>query len=308
MKIIAAFLKATLLFTAIQSSAQPRQNDFGAYEVTVEDITKIMSKGQQPGFRVDIYQAEKKDVENTWSKLIRNETKSKAENVNNELFIPGTYLKYISGKPLNVYTIINQYEDHLEVNAFFELDSVFLTKENHETEYLAARKFVREFAVTCYRIGVAEEVKKDEKKLDGLEEQLDNLTNENDRLHKKISEENRNIDNDKEKIATSELDQERVSRQVQSDKEQLAASKSANAGEEVIKTAEKKLKDSENELSKLQRQEDNLHKDIDKSEENIREYERNIKDNEQNMELKRSDITQQKEFVYKLQKKLDSIR
>jgi len=294
-----------LLFNSLVAEAQ--QNEFGAYAVTVDDITKTISKGPQPGFKVDVYQAEKKEIENQWSRAIRQDTKSKVENLNNELFITGTILKSISVKPVNVYSIINQYEDHIELNAFFE-DSIFLTKEKSETEYLAARKFLRDFAVEAYREAVQKEVKAEEKKLSDLESDLDNLAKENDKLHKRINEKERSISSDKDKIATSELDQERVRKLVQAQKGEVSNVKATGSSEEVVKAAEKKLKELESEVSKLEKQEDNLHKDIDKSQAEIREAQRNISDNEHSMELKRGEITKQKEVVYARQKKLESIK
>ncbi len=156
--------------------------------VVIEDITKAISRGEQPGFRVRIYQAEKKEIDNAWSKVIRNDTKSKVENVNNEFSIIWTNLKDISQKPINVYAIINPYQTYVELNAFFELDSVFITKASNETEYLAARKFVRDFAIEKYREALAAEIKTEEKKLSDLEGDLDKFVKENDNLHKKISE------------------------------------------------------------------------------------------------------------------------
>ncbi|HXH18636.1 MAG TPA: hypothetical protein VNJ07_06090 [Chitinophagales bacterium] len=303
----AGFFLCAVFFCA-NALSQPLQNESGAYRITLEDISKTISRGEQPGLKVDIYEAEKKKVESKWSKAIRKETKSKVANVNNEISIHGTLLKQISLKPLNVYSIINQYDDHIELNAFFESENSFLTKEKHETEYLAARKFLRDFAVEAYREVVQMQIKTEEKKLSSLERELDDLVKENDKLHKKINEEKRSIDNAKEKIVTSELDQERVKKQVQEQKMQVSQIISNHSSKEVVKEAEKKLKNWEAEVAKLEKQEDSLHRDINKSEAAIREAERGISANGQAMQLKQNEITRQKQVVYNYQKKWESIK
>lgn len=298
------------LFSILSAYAFAQTSDSSALEVktlTVEETTKAMSKGTQPAFKVTVYEATKKGTAEALSKAIKEENRSKVETKDNESYVLGTVIKSISPKPLNVYCIINEYEDRVEIFFFYEMDSVFLTKEKNETEYLAARKFTRDFAVKAYKAAVQERIGAEEKKLSGYQKQFDDIVKENDKLHKKIDEEKRVIDNTKEKISTSELDQERVRKQVQDDKTELARLKTGG-NPETVKEGEKKLKASESELSKLQKQEDGYHKDVTKSEGYIRDYERNITDNEAAMKQKQEEIAKQKDFVYKLQKKLESIK
>lgn len=275
--------------------------------LVIEDITKAMSKGEQPGFKIDIFEAKKKGVVDALTKTMKEEAKSKLELVNNEYHIPGGVIKSISPDTLNVYFIVNEYEDRAELLVFYEKDSVFLTKEKNETEFLSARKFTRDFAVKAYKNAVTERIDLENKKLKELESQLEQLYKGNDKLQKKISEEKQNIDNTKEKIATSELDQERMRGQVQDQKAKVTQAKSGG-NETVLKEEEKKLKGFEGEASKLMKQEDGFHKDVTKSEANIRQYEREITDNESAANLKQEDVTKQKDLINKLQKKLEAIQ
>ena len=103
-----------------------------AKEITVETITKDISRGKQPGLKIDIFQASKKDVANDWAKLIRKDTKSKVEEQDAEVFIIGAHIPEITVAPLNIYAVINDYIDHIEVNVFFETPDGFITKENSD--------------------------------------------------------------------------------------------------------------------------------------------------------------------------------
>ena len=118
-----------------------------AKEITVETISKDISRGKQTGMKIDIFQASKKDVAKHWSRLINQKTKSKVEERDNEIFIIGTNISEISNDPLNIYAVINDYIDHVEVNAFFETPNGFISEEKAQTEFLSCRKFLRDFGV-----------------------------------------------------------------------------------------------------------------------------------------------------------------
>lgn len=308
MKHLLPFFLFILVQTGFQLSAQTEVADPSvAKPLVIEDITKNMSKGMQPGFKIDVYDATKKGTAEALTKVMKEENKSKVELVNNEYIVPGNIIKSISPKPMNVYVILNEYEDRVEMLTFYEMDSVFLTKEKNESEYIAARKFTRDYAVKAYRNAVQEHIDAEEKKLKDLQSELDKIHKEHDNLQKNISEEKQTIDNTKEKISTSELDQERVRKQVQEQK--ATVSKAKGAGNEVmLKEEEKKLKSFESELSKLQKQEDGFHKDITKSESDIRDYERDISNNENAATIKQGDVDKQKELINNLNKKLASIK
>lgn len=274
-----------------------------AKKIEVIDVTKVLSLGKQNGLKMNIYQATKKQVEKDWTNTIRVNTKSKVENINNELFIIQTNIKAISPNPVNIYSVINEYPDYVELNAFVEVDGKFISSNTHETEYLGARKFLRDFGIACYKDAVKEELGTEESTLKGLEKEFKKLVGENDKLYKDISQEERSIEVNKKEIQTNELDQRRTRGLIEQQKSQLAKLRS----EEQKKEAEKVLKNFESDLTKLQKQHESLHKDIDKSEAKIRGYQRSIKSNENDMARKQVEIEGQKKVVYQVEKKLQSI-
>ncbi|MDZ4846126.1 MAG: hypothetical protein SH857_11315 [Chitinophagales bacterium] len=293
--------------TKAETKAETKTDPAVAKPLVIEDITKNMSKGMQPGFKIDVHNATKKGITEAVSKVMKEENKSKVVLVNNEYSIMGNIIKSISSKPLNVYIILNEYEDRVEMLTFYEMDSVFLTKEKNESEYIAARKFTRDYAMRAYQNAVQEKIDAEKDKLKDLQSELDKIHKENDNLQKKISEEKQTIDNTKEKISTCELDQERVRKQVQEQKAAVALAKSGG-NEVLLKEEEKKLKSLEGELSKLQKNEDGCHKDITGSEADIRDYERDISNNENAAIIKQGDRDKQQELINNLNKKLASIQ
>ncbi|MBK9733288.1 MAG: hypothetical protein IPO83_18710 [Chitinophagaceae bacterium] len=147
-------LPLLILFFSILVGRVTAQSDSitVAKPIVIEDITKAMSKGTQPGFRIDIPQVKKKGTVDALAKAMKSENKALLQQVNNEYIVRGTTIQNISPRPLNVYGIVNEYEDHVELLFFYEQDSTFLSKEKNETEYLSARKYTRDFAVKAYRV------------------------------------------------------------------------------------------------------------------------------------------------------------
>lgn len=275
-----------------------------AKEITVETVSKSFSRGNQTGVKINIYQATKKDVTNDWIKLMKKDTKSKVEEMDAEVFIIGANIPEISASPLNVYALINDYIDHIELNVFFESPYGFITQQKAETEFLSCRKFVRDFGVACYRDAVKQEIKKEEKKLEKFNGELKEIVNTNDKLHKNIAKEERDIIEAKDEIKTNVFDQDRVRKQAAEAKDRLYQIR----GDEARKIAEKEIKDLEKDLSSLQKRNENLHKEIVNSEADIRSYKRSIDDNNLLVDRKEQEIDDQSDWIYKVGQKLLAIR
>lgn len=301
-----SFSLSLLFLLLVGQIVAQTDSDYVAKPIVIEDITKNMSKGNQPGFKIDIYQAKKAGVVDALAKAVKESNGAKVEMVNNEYVVKGAVNKTISPQPLNVYSLVNEYEDHVELFVFYEKDSVFLSKEKNESEYVAARKFTRDFAVRALKGAVQQRIDIENKKLKDLEAKLATSVKEQDKLAKGISDENHNIENTKEKITTIEKDQERVKQQVQDQKGMLDQAKTTN-NEALKKDEEKKLREFESELSKLQKQEDDLHKDVTNSEASIREYQRKVSDAETAVKLNQEEVTRQKDLISKLEKRLGGI-
>ncbi|GIV34031.1 MAG: hypothetical protein KatS3mg031_1566 [Chitinophagales bacterium] len=300
------YLLLLALFSTILTFAQ--NNTSVPEPIQVEDIVKTISRGNQPGLKVLLYQTEKKDAESQWDALLRKKAKAKTENAQNEIIARGITLKEVSNRPLNIYAVFNPYADYVEMYVFFETDSVFLTKTVNETEYLSARKFVRDFAVQTYREAVSDQIKTEEKNLSSLEKELKKLQKENDCLHEQINKEKRNVDNNNEKISMLKLDQQRVRQLIQTQKTELDQLRDASTSEEVIKAEEKKLKALEKELTRLEKDEDQLRRNNAKNETVIRHYERDLADNASATERKRQEINAQKMLLTNLRNMLKAIQ
>ena len=84
--------------------------------------------GQHTAFVVDIPEANFEKVNKNWTKHIRRKTKSKVEQVHDEVVIKGTLIKSINPQPISIYSIVLPLDSAVRIAAAFEIDSAFLVR------------------------------------------------------------------------------------------------------------------------------------------------------------------------------------
>lgn len=274
-----------------------------AQDIEINDVELTISKGTQPGVMMDIPAADKDQVEKAWISTLENNTKSKVSIVNNnEISILNANIEEIKDS-LNIYSVLYEYPDKVQLAAFFELPDGFTGKEN-KYEYLAAKEFLRKFGESVYYNALQENLEAEEDKLKSLEKEYKKLLKGNEKIHKKINKAQRDIEKVKNEIETGKLDQQRVRKQIQEKKDQLTGIKD----EALREVEEKNLKGLEKQLSKLERKNDKRHKKVDKCESKVRELNRELDNGEGEFTRKKKEVEAQKEIVYDLQAKLKSIK
>ena len=298
------YLLINFFSLAIWSTLAIAQADrFEVKSINVEEITRTMSKGEQPGFKIEIYDIGVEKAKELWKKTAK-EQKAKLEPSGNELILKEGTVKSISPKPVNVYAIFLPHTRHVEWYTFFEIDSAFITKGANEVEYLAAKQFARDFAVSAYKTAVELEIKQEKDKLKELQKELDNLFKDKEKLNSTIASENVSINSSKENITTTEMQMELTRDKLMAKKQETAKQTSS----ELIKASEKTEKEIEKELDSYQKTRDKHYKDIEKSKSTIRETEAKIASTDGSIKIKQQELTSQKEVISKLQLKTDRIQ
>ncbi|NJK93770.1 MAG: hypothetical protein HC905_01525 [Bacteroidales bacterium] len=142
-------------------------------KIEVKDVNQPTSRGTQPGYSVFIKDATLENVTKKWGQLMKNEKagdifKNKEEKVKYEMkageyLAERTIVKDISNKYINTIAIISNTAGGVQLTAFFELDSVFISKQTLGKTYTDTRNFVRNFGVACYKDAVSAELAREEK-------------------------------------------------------------------------------------------------------------------------------------------------
>lgn len=286
---------------------------FSISQENIEVIQKSvsMSQGEQPAYIVNVPQSDYELVLNAWKKVIRQNTKSKVEEKEHELYIAGTHINAIHHQPINIYSAVINKDSVVKVVAVYEIDSVFFAfseeepnLKNEKTHH-HIKNFMRDFAVNQYKYAVEIELSDAEKLLKTKNKELKDLGKQNEVYQKEMKENEQNIKSSEDLISSYEKDSERKLSEINSKKESIA--KLANEPEledqakDQLKTLEKEKKSIGDKLEKEQ-------KNIVKNQSNIEELNRYIEDNIEKQTAKKAEIESQEDVVDAVKAKLSGIK
>lgn len=255
---------------------------FSTAQKTIEVVTveESISKGNQPGFAVEIPQASLDNVKKAWESRIQKGTKSKAVEVGYEVLITGAIEKEISPNSFNIYSLLLNKDSLVYLIAFFEIDSsqFFDPKINkndivNQKVDLAIRDYMHSFAVEQYTLAVQQELKAEEKILKELNRELKSLKDDEEKNEK-------NIKSCEQKITTAEEETEMLHNQTLS---QMNLIESAHLS--LIGITDKDAKKAANkELNSLEKGKKKLDGEKEKQQKHIVGYQSDIKDSNSKIE------------------------
>ncbi|MGB1205756.1 MAG: hypothetical protein ACPG5B_08930 [Chitinophagales bacterium] len=135
-----------------------------APKIAVSEIFESMSQGQKPGLKVNIPDGNLASVTANWRKYIKTyDGRVKAKR--DEIVATKSMIEDISDTPINIYTKIEAFSGGVLLKAFFDLDSVYLTKKINQAKFNVAANILQDFAVTESATGMQLELKWEEEKL-----------------------------------------------------------------------------------------------------------------------------------------------
>ncbi|MBX2964713.1 MAG: hypothetical protein KF845_01115 [Cyclobacteriaceae bacterium] len=270
----------------------------------VEVVNSAMSKGQQSGFQVDIPEVAPDQVEKNLQNDIRNKTKSKVVKTDNEYSIQETLLSSISDKPLNVYAVLTKLDSSTRVVYFFEQDSVFVSGDADVNKANLCKEYVRTFAINQYKEQTQKRIKDEKSKLDDLEKDLRKLMSQNQSMHADVKKLESGINNINMDIKANEGAQAIKTKEIYTQKEQVAMIKD----KETKKTAEKVLDDLNKENKKLRNEHESLNKKIVKNRADIESIKVKIGYNVEDQAVKKKAISQQRAYIRGLETMAEKIK
>lgn len=279
--------------------------------VEVERKTVKMSQGEQQAYIVNIPETDFDEVTKDWKKIIRQNTKSKVEEVGQELVIKGTYISEIHNGSINIYSTLMKDDSAVRLVAVFEIDSVFFnfsedTKDLHtEKTNNHITHFLRHFAVEQYRETVEEELEGEEKKLKDLNKEMNSLTKLREGYLEEIQENEQKIKNSEDVISSFEQDNVRKLDEINAKKATIASLADDpvmhDKAKDELKNFEKQKKNIENTLKKER-------KNIVKYNSSIEDYNRQIENNLELEEEMKAAIEAQEDVVNKVSAKLKGFK
>ena len=275
-----------------------------ALPVVVKHEKKLMSKGENMAVIVKIPESDIKKVQKGWEKAIKHKTKSKIQKALNETWIASTSLTEIYQQPIGVYGKVLATEEGVDVLAFFEIDSLFISNEADKDKVAAASRFMHRFGVEQYKLAVADQLKAEEKKLKEFKQKLSKLQKENEKLHKSIKANESNIMNKESDIEINLSDQAINGRETEKYKIEALDARDP----EQKKSAKKAIKSKEKEKKRLQHKNQDMHKDIARFRAEIEKAKRDIQYNLDEQAMEDKAIKKQIVMVRAVERKLENIK
>lgn len=200
---------------------------FLAANCQVTENVRTMSKGNENALSIYIEGVNKNQVVDLWTKTMRKYSKIKTElsAANNELFTDNAILKDISDNTIDLYaTTIEKSTGGVELVVWFYLGGAYLSSAKHPEQYLAAKKFLVDFAQSTHLLALEEILATEEKKLKEFQATQKTMINKGENLTQDIA---------------------RLERQLQEAKDALTANKT------LVKDQENLVNDQEGVVEKL---------------------------------------------------------
>lgn len=284
---------------------------FGQQKIEVVNETVTMSQGEQPAYSVLIPESNYEDVADDWMKIIRQNTKSKVEELEHEIVILATEIKEIIGKPIDIYSAVIKEDSSVKIIAAFQIDSVFFSL-NEETKTVHNEKthhhiqnFMHDFAVEQYKGFVSVELSDAEKLLKTKNKEYKDISKQMESDQKEIQENEQAIKNSQDLITSYEGDNERKQGEIDKKKESIA---SLSGDSELAKQAKDQLKDLEKDKKGIQNKLAKENKNIVGYQSEIEEYDRQIEDYQEKQLAKKKEIEVQEDVVEAVRTKLHGIK
>lgn len=283
---------------------------FAQENITVKTVRHKMSKGYQPGYEVNIPQAELDNVKKDWIKFLEKGTKSKADDAGHEVVLKNAVKEKISPDTLSIYSMLLINKDFIQIFTFLEIKDEFFEHSRNPSDiknqkiHSAIETSLREFAVEQYMIAVEDELKEENDALKDLEGELKDIQKDTESYKKDIASSEEKIKKYESEILLLEAEKEQYKMQL----EDKRIESTNIRDKEQLKTQKKIIKGIEKSKKKIEKSIEKERKKIISEQGEISSYEAAIAKNDVVEEKKVEEINAQEEKIDLIEQKLKNIK
>ena len=200
-------------------------------QAQVLEETRVMASGSHPALTIVIPGADTKFAEAAWKEYMKSYGKVTRVKQAKESVVSDIQVLDIGGvNRINVYSLTESDGDGAKMIVWFDMGPGYISSEAYPTEYVAAVKFLKDYAHKVKVDLITEELEAQTKILANAQSSLTTLQRQNENYHK-------TIEDARKRIADAEKDIEKNL------KDQEQAQKEIGAQEEALKQVQKKLDD-----------------------------------------------------------------
>lgn len=252
----------------------------GQEKIEVRTTLAKMSKGEQPGYVVDIPQSSLKKVQQNWMRKIQEGNAIKIKSSGQELVLLSAVKREFMPDTVNIYSIFIDRGNMISLYFFLEKDSVFFAPSEDKTLLSAEktdhsiRNYLREFATAQYKMAVEVELSREKGTLKDLEDDMKNLQGKEDKIKRAIDDKVNAIELAERKVADKDLEIEMKNQEIITlslSMQQINSITEREAAMDKKKELEKDKKSMDKERLRLKRQISGYHTGIARNNRSISE-------------------------------------
>lgn len=271
----------------------------------VRNETRNFSGGLATAFVVDIPDATLAEAKSAFQGKMKEFSKSKVENADNEIGYKQIVVSTLSKNPLDVYATFYEKAGAVTFVGFFYIDSAFVGNESAERTYSTVHKFVVDYANSVYKLGLEHKLSGETRSLSNLKKELKSNFKEQENIQKEIIKANREIEKSGLKIKELNTEVELITNEIGKRKE---VSISSYSDPEEKKKAKSEISEMEHKRSKLNKELDRQHKNINHAQSTIRQLEIDLKDKQREAEVLALKIAEQEKHVEGVKSKMGGVK
>lgn len=211
MRLLLAFIFSFTLFAAFgQDDSAITSDQMKKPIYQVHEGERDFIDGSSNALTVDLPEIKSRTAEKIWKDYIdkfggktkKNRDMKGYMTQNTEIFAIGGLQK------MNVYARVEDDHDRVTLTAWFDTPKGMLRSDSDSKAFLAAEKFLQDYALEVKIAQVEEDLEDEEKNLKNLERDMDRLKRDNEGYHKDIENAKEKIKKAEENIVDNEKEQE----------------------------------------------------------------------------------------------------
>lgn len=195
-------MKQFTVFVAIILAAFSANAQFS---IKVSEGNESFNNGSHNALVVTVYEQEEKEVE----KMLKQELKRMGGKVSTkkELFADDCKDKRMGDNTFDVYAKVTpKNENEIEVAVAVDLGGAYMSSSAHNDQFKVMEDILHDFGVSATRAAIGNELKDQEKILEGFEKEQKELERDKEQLEKSIADNEKRIEQAKEDIEQAEKD------------------------------------------------------------------------------------------------------
>lgn len=176
----------------------------------VKEGTRSMSQGNQNCFMLRVSDVNKKEVEKLWSNYQKDykAKKPKRNRKTKEYFADNAKIKDVSDNTIDIYSVLEEDGDHIQLAVWFDLGGAFLSSNTHGKKANEAKDWLMGFDQKVKVKAVEIEMDFEEDKLKNMRKEMSKLEKEKENLLKDIEKYKQKIVDAEEAIKNNAIAQE----------------------------------------------------------------------------------------------------